>query len=137
MFELTATCTGKRHSDIENALGEIKRLVSEGCLSGTDSKDTGGYWFQVRETDKSGRRGFCAPMDTAERSTPQAVSTKLATLINVLDDLTPSVISGDLCDVAARLHGELIRWLRAEGWKVTTHKTKSAWVVKPPARRSS
>jgi len=102
-------------------------------LSGTNSNDTGEFRFQIREVSQPASRKFCVPMETADRSSPPAVAAKLAVLINVLDDLTPSVISGELSDVAARLHAELLRRLRAEGWRVTTHKTKSAWVVRPPA----
>jgi hypothetical protein len=133
MLEFTASSNGKYLVDIEKAVAEIDRLVSKGNLSGTNSNDTGEFRFQIREVSQPASRKFCVPMETADRSSPQAVAAKLAVLINVLDDLTPSVISGELNDVAARLHAELLRRLRAEGWRVTTHKTKSAWVVRPPA----
>lgn len=47
MLELTITITGKSTSDLEFALEEVTRKVSEGYLSGMDSNDEGDYSFKV------------------------------------------------------------------------------------------
>ena len=133
MLEFKAIATGQYLADIELFVEQISRLVSKPSMSGEGLNATGEFEFQIREISQPADRKFCVPLETAERSSSKAVAAKLSTLINVLDDLTPSVISGEITDVAAKLHAELLRRLRAEGWQVTTHKTKSAWVVRPPA----
>lgn len=45
MLVVTATITGKTTGDLDLALDELKRLLSEGYTSGANSNDSGGYQF--------------------------------------------------------------------------------------------
>ena len=47
MLNLTVNVEGKTSGDLELALQEIVRLVSEGYLSGGDGNDTGDYHFDI------------------------------------------------------------------------------------------
>lgn len=39
------TVRGKTEDAYEDALAEAMRLISEGCVSGSDSNDTSGFYF--------------------------------------------------------------------------------------------
>ena len=47
MKKLTVEITGKSISDLEQALDEIKRLVSDGFTTGHDSRSTGSHHFRI------------------------------------------------------------------------------------------
>ncbi|MCR8994609.1 hypothetical protein [Brevibacillus laterosporus] len=47
MLQVNIELNGKTMSDIEDALEEAKRKISEGFGSGFDSNDSGSYSFQV------------------------------------------------------------------------------------------
>lgn len=46
-MELSITISGRTISDLEYAIDEVKRLVSQGYMSGFDSNDDGEYSFQL------------------------------------------------------------------------------------------
>lgn len=47
MLNVTINLEGKTQSDIENALGEVTRLLREGYTSGHNSNNTSAYHFDV------------------------------------------------------------------------------------------
>ena len=47
MKKLTVEITGKSISDLEQALDEIKRLVSDGFTTGHDSRSTGSHHCSI------------------------------------------------------------------------------------------
>jgi hypothetical protein len=47
MLDLTINIEGHTESDLEIALQEVKRIVSEGCLSGFNSNSTGSFKFNI------------------------------------------------------------------------------------------
>lgn len=50
-MKLNININGHSRSDLELALQEVQRLVSEGFLSGTDENDTADYSFEVKGTE--------------------------------------------------------------------------------------
>jgi hypothetical protein len=49
MLTVTIKLTGKTACDIELAIDEVKRLLSDGYLSGRNENDCGSYSFDVAE----------------------------------------------------------------------------------------
>lgn len=47
MLDVTITLHGKTQYDLELAAEEVKRLLSEGYLSGMNSNDDGEFYFDV------------------------------------------------------------------------------------------
>lgn len=47
--KLVITIEGDLTSDLVYALDEIKKNVEHGCITGSDSNDTGEYFFNIRE----------------------------------------------------------------------------------------
>lgn len=52
MPELEVKITGRTTADMEDALDEVKRLVSEGYTCGRDGNERGGYDFTVSGEDE-------------------------------------------------------------------------------------
>jgi hypothetical protein len=57
MLDLKITILGHRQDDLEVALGEVTRLVQQGCLSGMNSNDTGRFNFDVKGDEVAYYRG--------------------------------------------------------------------------------
>ena len=51
-MELKPHIWGKTQADIEDAIDEIRRLIREGCISGSDKNETGGFRFEVVKRGK-------------------------------------------------------------------------------------
>jgi hypothetical protein len=45
--------SGKTTSDLVYALEEVKRLIENGCTSGTNRNDTGRFYFDITGEDPS------------------------------------------------------------------------------------
>ena len=56
--KFTIVCRGNDDGDIEQAFEEAARLVSQGCLTGNASNDTGAFYFEV--DDKVAKKNWPA-----------------------------------------------------------------------------
>lgn len=54
MLTITITATGKTSDDLELAIGEVTRLLSEGNTSGFNRNETGSFTFDISGEEECG-----------------------------------------------------------------------------------
>ena len=71
MLKLTVEISGADEGDLELALGDIRRLISEGFVAGNDGNSTGNYHYSI-----SGEPGLPSAGKTLEKKSSPARNRK-------------------------------------------------------------
>lgn len=89
----------------------------------------------AEEAMAEAERPYCRPLASGLQSSERAVASRLARLVNGLDEINGNVAEGRILDNVTSLRRTLLGSLRADGWRVDYVEDRHRWRVRAPQRR--